>query len=469
MQNRLARSADPTQLQPRHSNTFGNSLFGQPIARSTQTARASVPARSAFSFVDSIGVNTHLNVANSVYENRYSEVRSKLAALGVRHIRDGGSIDKMKDLAKLGIKTTFILNPIDGSIPNKSYWGNPNSIPINTLVGKVGNKVIDAVEISNEIDLFYTRGYYWHPKDTTRINNDSNSPFYWGKYVRALTQDTWAALKNNPATRNTLVFGPSLVQTESYSAVGDLTSSIDASNVHWYMAGRNPETSGWGGPEGYGSRQWQINYKLRYQSPTKPFVATEGGYSNAVNQTKDSPPEVTTGRYLPRLFFHAFQGGFKRFFMYDFIDDAPNPQRNDYEANFGLLRNDLSEKPAYTALKNIIGVLKDGSGTFKTKPLAVSLKGKTANVQQCLLQKRDGTYYLATWLGVPSYDPTTGQSIAVSSRAVKLTLPNTIKSARVYTLSDSGAMSQASAPIKGGKIGLSVSDRVTIVKLTPKG
>ncbi len=50
---------------------------------------APVPAKSADAFVDSIGVNTHLDYTESPYARFNDLIKPKLKELGVRHIRDG--------------------------------------------------------------------------------------------------------------------------------------------------------------------------------------------------------------------------------------------------------------------------------------------------------------------------------------------------------------------------------------------
>jgi hypothetical protein len=78
-------------------------------------------ARSAYSFVDSVGVNTHLRYYDTAYGN-YSLIKQRLQELGVRHIRDGGSdptwIQRVNDLASSGIRSTIVLDPNIGVAPN---------------------------------------------------------------------------------------------------------------------------------------------------------------------------------------------------------------------------------------------------------------------------------------------------------------------------------------------------------------
>ncbi len=72
--------------------------------------------------------------------------------------------------------------------------------------------------------------------------------------------------------------------------------------------------------------------------------------------------------------------------------------------NFGLLRNDGSEKPAYKALKNLLNLLKDPGSSFTPGSLDYVLGGDTENVRHTLLQKADGKFYLILWQEVSGYN-----------------------------------------------------------------
>lgn len=441
-------------------------------------------ARPADEFVDSMCVATHWLYFDTPYGQRYPEVRDKLTDFGVRHVRDSGSspdtIDKMQELAALGIKTTFILDPNTGTRPDTDYWGNPPGYPIDDFVeSEVGTDVIDAVEMHNEVDVFY--GYTrWFPNDTEPLSTDPSSRRFWGDYIPVATRDTSAALKGNPATAEVPLFGPSFTSEEAYATVGDLSSSIDAGNVHWYLAGRHPETEGWG-PNGYGSRGWVIDALAKRQSPSDPLVATEGGYSTATGAGPEYVPETVHAKYMPRLYLHAFNGGFERFCSYEFVDEREDPEKTDPEANFGLLRNDLSEKPAYTALRNLIGLLEDPRpdsavarladyfrGLVRSAPgsLDYALGGDTTDVEQTLLLKRDGTFYLVLWVAKPSWDPIEGGEIRVPSQRVTLTLDTPTAEAATYLPNTSAS------PIRRyedpEELTLEVPDHPLVVELVPR-
>jgi len=476
--------------------TFVSSVAAPLINGLTPAVNANpVAAKSADAFVDSIGVNTHWGYSDTPYGSNYSTVKQQLINLGVRHIRDSGSSDdiiaKMKDLAAKGIKTNYMLSPYSGVRPNSTYWVNPpaaNNPGYNIVdfVKLVGTNVIESVEVLNEIDLFYNY-FYWHPGDTALLNNDPNSSLYWVNYARSVTQDTWSAMKNDPATANIYVVGPSLGMTYSYdnkSPLGDLSGSVDAGSFHPYPNGGNPFNN----PFSYDTIDqyyWHGNfpgvniddnpYAFDVYAPpfgSKPMAATETGYNTSTSAKGIS--EQMHGKYMPRIFLEYFHQGIVRTFSYEFVDewnDKGNP-----EANYGLLRNDLTPKPAYTALKNLINLLKEPGSSFTPGSLDYTLTvtppdgyNMTQYVHSLLLQKQDGTFYLVLWHEISAGDisSTPVREIKPPAMPTTITLNTPLSSARVYSLDDSGKMSSSAVTISNNTMIIKVTDKAMIVKLTP--
>jgi hypothetical protein len=457
----------------------------------------SIPAKSTSAFVDSICVNTHIGNSKTPYVSEYNTVKRKLVDLGIRHIRDGGSskydIAIMKDLATVGIKTTYIMNPNAGVAPNSSYWATGASYSINDFVKNiVGTNVIDAVEVLNEIDLFYNLngGYFWHTGDTQKINNDPRSPLYWVSYANSVTKDTWKALKNDPATASVKVIGPSLGVTYNYetkSPLGNLSSYVDWGNFHPYSVNGNPFSY----PFSYNTISryyWDGNFPAVnidefpyafdvYAPPfgSKPMAATETGYYTGTASRSIS--EKVHGKYMPRIFLEYFRKGIVRTCSYEFLDQYPTPSSS--QANYGLLRNDLSPKPGYTALKNLIHILKDPGSNFPLSSLDYTLNvnppagySRTQYVHDLVLQKRNGDFYLVLWHEISNNDISTSpkREITPPPMPTKLTLTTPISSsATVYSLDNLGNMSESAVTMNDDNtLNLDVTDKAMIVKLTPQ-
>jgi hypothetical protein len=89
-------------------------------------------------------------------------------------------------------------------------------------------------------------------------------------------------------------------------------------------------------------------------SGSKPLVATEVGFHTALNTSEPGaqPPcdERTAAVYTLRTVLEQCKFGIRRSFLYELIDLWPDPAKAHAEWNFGLLRNDMTPKPAFTAL-----------------------------------------------------------------------------------------------------------------------
>ena len=85
-----------------------------------------------------------------------------------------------------------------------------------------------------------------------------------------------------------------------------------------------------------------------------------------------------------------------------------------------------------------------------------------------LLQKSDGTFYLAIWLAVQSADPDNpSTAYDVAPQNVTLSANTPIGAATTYVLDDSGNMTSSSTQITNGSLSIAVTDRITLVSLSP--
>ncbi len=73
----------------------------------------------------------------------------------------------------------------------------------------------------------------------------------------------------------------------------------------------------------------------------------------------------------------------------------------------GCCGSDLTEKPAYVALKTLSLMTFDPGPGFTPQKLVYKIQGGTKDTFHTLLQKRDGTFLLILWQEVSSWDPKT--------------------------------------------------------------
>ena len=145
-----------------------------------------------------------------------------------------------------------------------------------------------------------------------------------------------------------------------------LLDYLDALSFHPYCYGapgreRLPET-------GLMSRIRQ-NHEImrRYKKPNTPVYLTEVGWPTHVGQNGSSPRDEA--RFLARSFLMVQTLSFvKGLWWYDFSDDGLD--RNDPEANFGIVTHNLTQKPAYLAMRDICRLFAEArySGQLEADP-----------------------------------------------------------------------------------------------------
>jgi hypothetical protein len=233
---------------------------------------------------------------------------------------------------------------------------------------------------------------------------------------------------------------------------------INFGNTHDYFATFNPETPPYGGSfyhcGGYGSMQFDMCL-AQMVSVNEPVISTETGYASGSGLS-----DAIIGRYELRSLFQSLSLGIARTYLYELVDDPSSE-------NYGLLTDSFSPRPAYTAIQNVLLLLKDVSFPQPGK-LNYTLAGQTQNVDHLLLQKSNGTFYLAIWLAVQSADPqnpSTAYNVAPQNIILGANTP--IAGATTYVLDDSGNMTSSSTELTNGSLPIAVTDRVTLIALSP--
>lgn len=390
-----------------------------------------VQAKSATSFVDSIGVNTHIGYSQYPY-NDIAKVKAGLQKLGIRNIRDGDYLNnpqaqaKLKTLFDAGIKATILthVEELDQQIALiKSY-------PKGSVV---------AVESINEPDCFLAE---------KRAD--------WVQATRTHQKQLWDKVQSDPSLSYIDILGTSYCKGGSYATVGDLSANFEYGNFHPYPGGTPPEAS--------------LDYNLNLTKPVsggKPFYATETGYHNALYTPWGHLPasQRASGIYMPRLFLNNFETGVKRTLSYELVDQRPYNNFNltfDHEGNFGLLAHDFSEKPAGTAVRRMISVLNDTNTSFKPGKLDYTIAGDTSNLKQVLLQKSNGSFYLALWRTDSIWNNQQRFDIPVVNKPLTVKLNGQARSIKVYNLNTGDAPIASS---QTAEIPLNIGAEVQILEI----
>lgn len=362
------------------------------------------PVYAADTFVDSVGVNVHMSYSDTPYA-RVPEVRRAVRELGVRHVRDGLVLDRadqyraLRALAGDGARSDLILGDPAGRFGTGSLRDQ-----VRTLETELSDAV-ETVEGPNEYD------------------NNSDDPDF------AATLQTYQERLNKSIDETTRLAGleilaPSLVMQESYGELGDITANADFGNVHPYPGGQPPEAS----------LEPQIEIG-RSAFGDLPVMATETGYHNAINYEGDAQPgvpEEAAASYLPRLLLDYFRAGVPRTYLYELLDQRQDTEKSDLEGNFGLVRNDFSRKPAFTALRNTLDLLADPGPEFKPEYLGHSIVNGDG-IRMLLLAKRDGSHYLALWRpGTALWSTDAKRKVTPDPVTVRVDFDQTVDAAAYY-------------------------------------
>ena len=400
-------------------------------------ASAAAMARPADAFVESVGVNVHLGYSNTVYNN-FSAVRAAIDKLGVRHIRDGvglGRTDvysRFRTLAGDGIGLDIIVGePIE-------RWGVGSLDQQLNMIESEFSSAVVSLEGPNEYDA----------------QGDAN----WVANLRDYQRRLWEGAHARPKLAALPILGPSFATASGPAEAGDLSAWTNEGNIHPYPGGEQPDLDS----------HMQSELALAAKSTgSEPVQATETGYHNAVNTTNGHRPasERAAGIYTPRLFLDDFRRGITRTYDYELVDVGNDTSRTDPGQNFGLLRNDFSEKPSFVALKNLIALLEDPGPSFVPGGLSYSLQGAPSTARQVLLQKRDGSFYLALWNQASVWDTTKLVDLDPADAQVTLQFGQPIERAEVFQ--PNASVAPLAAYGNPSSIPISLSERVTLVKLVP--
>lgn len=451
-------------------------------------AGAPEQARRAQDFVDSVGVATHWGYGDTPYGGRYDEVKALLIASGIRHVRDGLH-PRLQDLAASGIRATVVMEPATGKtmadlVAELRAFNAQGTAP-----------AIEAVEGPNEPELFWPT----YHADGYRGQGFPQGPIWF-------QQDLYATIKADSALSGLTVLGIALGTTltpanpdNPLGNAGELAPFVDWGNFHPYPSG-----NAFNVPEAYDTiaryywdsthpslpvegfrdtvKPW-LEYYVRPYQP-KPMAATETGYATVAGGLS----ERVVAKYLPRLYLELFRKGLQRTFVYEFVDEWALPDNR--EANFGMLRHDLTPKPSYLAVKNLLAALADNDTPFSpqtldfdlvVQPVTVSASSvrpgaddtpvvydRTEYVRHLTLAKSDGRFALVLWHDIANADHSQNPPVELTppDMPATLTLHQPFAEARLLRFEPDGSVTvtQAASP---SVLSLFVPDRPLIVELIP--
>lgn len=338
-------------------------------------------ALSAGRFLDSVGVNTHITYLDTSYQNVHRWL-GELRSLGVHHIRDtlavGSTYERgvLGQLAHVGIRATLIADA-----------RRSPAASVRVAIGAL-RRDIDALENPNEPDVQLGR--------------------HWPRIVRRFVRGLGIALSRS-ARRHLPLLSPGFASPANNRRIANLTRFWSVENLHSYPGGQDPS--------------FRFDYPLAVGRQTDPGTVlfnTETGYHNATRATYEQPgvSERAAAIYIPRLLLQYFGAGIRRTFLYELLDERPNPRRNNPENHFGLIRANMVPKPAYLAVRNLLAIVARSPGRGSSR--SVSVTSPAGRVETVLLSRRDGSRVLFLWRIGRVYNTARRRDVRVSPIAVRV-------------------------------------------------
>ena len=156
----------------------------------------------------------------------------------------------------------------------------------------------------------------------------------------------------------------------------------------------------------------------------KPVIITEAGYYTTGSTTNPNSVDLSVqAKYTLDLVLDSIQAGNAKTYLYELLDQKSGDGSS--EDNFGLFYSDGTPKPAATAIRNLLTLLTDpGSSAsgFPQGSMTYSLSGLPSGGNSFLMEKSDGSYWLAVWDDTRLSGPVTSTDIAVPPAPVTINL-----------------------------------------------
>jgi hypothetical protein len=464
-------------------------------------------ALSANSFVNSIGINVHMEYTDGAYVSE-TNVANDLAYLGIKYIRDGlptntssiptqNQITSLNELAKLGIKfdlgTSNTNVQADIAAANAMEISSPGAIVALEGPNEINNWPVTYNGLTGEAAaVAFQTAYYAAIKGDSALagvnvfnftggtspvltpygtlTQNSNGSFTllngitgWLAYlpvgVTTITATytgtaPYAGLYASPGAgqqssltagaNGTLSFtydntGTAPLQTyisfsdwnstttiTGLTAVSGNSGNLVTFDPNMSLAGMADDSNTHPYPS-YGSQpDPSITYSASLPVPG-PSVITESGYETNPNDPSGVSQTVQAQGEL-KILLDGYKAGNSQTYLYELLDEKPDPSNTDTQMHFGVFNNDNTPKLAAVAIHDLTTILNANNtaeNNFTPGTLAWSTTNLPATASTLLLQKTNGAFDLIVW-DEPASTTSTGAT------AVTIALGATYGSVEVF-------------------------------------
>ncbi|MDR3424005.1 MAG: glycosyl hydrolase [Alphaproteobacteria bacterium] len=364
-------------------------VLSAPACAASPSGQTGVPAVGCAAFLDSLGVNTHIDQGYN--PEHYLD---PLRYLGIRNIRDGGR-NLQGDLMlhrEAGVRVDLVVEDL---------------LTLETSAKTLANaQALLAIEGPNEPNNF----------PIAYKGQKGGGEGSW-KPVAAFQAALYKAVKSDPLLEHYPVFAVSEGGAETDNAgmqfltvpkgagteFPEGTKFADYANAHNYVSGHgnlysdnqawqaaDPVLNGrWDGLYVEYGKTWKKHFKAYSKAELQrlPRVTTETGWDSLDN----SGGERAQGTVLVNTCLAQFKRGWRYTFIYELGDGEGGTGHQ------GLYRKDGTPKPVATSIHNLTTILADDKPLAHPGSLAYAIPNEPETVHDLLLQKSDGVFYLVVW------------------------------------------------------------------------
>lgn len=358
-------------------------------------AGSSTQAVRTADFINSIGINTHIDFTWTAYGN-LQRVIDSLNYIGVKNVRDSAN------------------NPAD--IGPNGWWqqvANATGVKFDAFIGSGSPAVMQTglqyiQQLAPQGILNYIEG--GNEEDNAYAASQGNTMAITAEFQ----QQVYNVGKSLGLPVINMSFGAGWdTPNGNYDAVGDISPYSNYANGHIYFGtGQSPS--------------YNINWvkDLAQMSSKNPVIATEmGWYTTGVKTDANSVSETVQAKYMLDGLLDAYKAGYVKTYLYELLDQKTGDGYS--ENNFGLFHSDGTPKLAAVALHNLTTLLADtgnAAASFTPGALTYTLTGMQSTDNSLLMQKSDGTYWLSIWNETRLSSATSSTDIVVPNHTITLTL-----------------------------------------------
>ncbi|QGZ62845.1 calcium-binding protein [Paraburkholderia acidisoli] len=348
----------------------------------------------ADAFIDTLAVNTHINYLDGAYANLHN-VADDLAWLGIHHVREftpgnAAPLSSYVFLAQRGIKFNLVMHQdVEAAVKEAARLGAaaPGSVA--------------ALEGYNEID-------HW----PVTYGGQTGMAGGLASQRAAFTQ-----VRASPALAGVAVYDLTGYDPKTIATRAD---SADYVNLHVYP--QNGEQPTWNA----NGDKWMPPAIETFKKYGLPAVITEFGYFSLpqAGWYMLGVDEATQAKGVLNGYMDAAAAGVKRTYVYELLDEKPDPEGKNNEMHYGMFRIDNSPKRVAQAIRNLTSILNAGGAAPVNRAahgaLGYTLTDLPPSANRLLLQKKDGRFVLVLWNETPIWNREKGTPLESAPAPVQL-------------------------------------------------